>query len=71
MPIYEYRCKKCNHVFEELQKMGEGNESLVCPACKEPRPDKLMSCCNSVGSGDLSSFDSMGSSPSCGSGGFS
>ncbi|MDY7031777.1 MAG: zinc ribbon domain-containing protein [Thermodesulfobacteriota bacterium] len=71
MPIYEYRCRKCNHVFEELQKMGEGNETVSCPVCKELHPDKLMSCCNSMGSADVSSFDSVGSSPSCGSGGFS
>ncbi|MFH1626237.1 MAG: zinc ribbon domain-containing protein [Pseudomonadota bacterium] len=71
MPIYEYRCKKCNHVFEELQKMNEGNENLVCPACGEPRPEKLLSCCNSIGSGESSSFGSMPASPSCASRGFS
>ncbi len=71
MPIYEYRCGKCNHVFEELQKIGEGNENVVCPVCKEPHPDRLPSCCNSLGGTEGSSFDSIPSSPSCSSGGFS
>ncbi|HCX89860.1 MAG: FmdB family transcriptional regulator [Deltaproteobacteria bacterium CG_4_9_14_3_um_filter_44_9] len=73
MPIYEYRCGKCSHVFEELQKIDEGNKALVCPICREPRPEKLMSCCNSIGGSESSSFGSLPSqsSPSCGSGGFS
>ena len=71
MPIYEYRCKKCNHVFEELQKINEGNEDLVCPACREPRPEKLLSCCSFIGNSESSSLDPMPASPPCGSGGFS
>ena len=71
MPIYEYKCRKCGHVFEELQRMSEGNENIVCPECSEPQPERLMSCCNSMGSLGSASFDSVPSSPSCNSGGFS
>ena len=34
MPIYEYRCTKCGHELDALQKISE--EPLkVCPACHE------------------------------------
>ncbi|QLA17952.1 FmdB family zinc ribbon protein [Desulfolutivibrio sulfoxidireducens] len=35
MPIYEYRCPKCDHVFEEWQK-GFAENSPACPQCGEP-----------------------------------
>ena len=35
MPTYEYKCKNCNHEFEESQPMSA--ETLVmCPKCKLP-----------------------------------
>ncbi len=43
MPIYEYRCQKCNKVFEKLQKMGECGEDLLCPYCGEKGPEKILS----------------------------
>ena len=42
MPIYEYKCGKCGHQLEALQKMSD--EPLVeCPECKEPALSKLIS----------------------------
>jgi putative FmdB family regulatory protein len=42
VPIYEYACKKCDHVLDALQKMND--EPLVdCPACGEPELKKLLS----------------------------
>ena len=35
MPLYDYKCNKCGHIFEAQQKMSE--ESLkFCPLCKGP-----------------------------------
>lgn len=31
MPIYEYRCKKCGHVFEVLQRISD--PAPQCPVC--------------------------------------
>lgn len=31
MPYYSFTCKKCEHVYTELCKMGE---SAPCPECK-------------------------------------
>lgn len=32
MPTYEYKCKKCGHVFEEFQKMSD-DPVEECPEC--------------------------------------
>ena len=35
MPLYDYKCTKCNHIFEVMQKISE--EPLkFCPQCKGP-----------------------------------
>ena len=42
MPIYEYQCEKCGHVFDTLQRISE--DPLVdCPECGEPALKKLVS----------------------------
>lgn len=33
MPIYEYRCSKCNKVFEEWTHHFDSPEHKVCPEC--------------------------------------
>jgi putative FmdB family regulatory protein len=33
MPTYEYKCKKCGHLFEEFQKMSDP-PLKKCPKCK-------------------------------------
>jgi putative FmdB family regulatory protein len=42
MPIYEYRCGKCQHKLEALQKFSDAPLS-TCPACGEPALAKLVS----------------------------
>lgn len=42
MPIYEYACKSCEHVFDALQRMAD--PVLVdCPECGEAELRKLLS----------------------------
>lgn len=42
MPIYEYQCQACGHVFEAMQKMAD--EPLKkCPECKKSKLQKLVS----------------------------
>ncbi len=33
MPIYEYKCPQCEHVFEEWLKSHVGVEQADCPKC--------------------------------------
>jgi len=42
MPFYEYRCGKCGHEMEALQKISDA-PLLDCPACGEPALKKLVS----------------------------
>jgi putative FmdB family regulatory protein len=45
MPIYEYQCRKCEHLFDALQKINE--EPLVdCPSCGESTLKRLISAPN-------------------------
>ncbi|MDO7787972.1 FmdB family zinc ribbon protein [Desulforamulus aquiferis] len=43
MPIYEFRCAKCDHRFQKLCQMGENGSNLVCPSCQSPGPTRVMS----------------------------
>ncbi|MBN2354862.1 zinc ribbon domain-containing protein [candidate division KSB1 bacterium] len=69
MPIYEYRCKKCNHIFEVFQRINEDSSKLQCPVCKEVGPEKIFSAFSSSGSGGNSLASYSGSS-GCGGSGF-
>ena len=49
MPIYEYKCSACDHRFSVLQRIGEGNEQLICEKCGTPKPTKQFSTFASTG----------------------
>ncbi len=42
MPIYEYRCKKCGHLFERIQRLAE-RPIRKCPECGVAALEKLIS----------------------------
>lgn len=42
MPIFEFKCKDCNHQFEELFLSADDSVSL-CPKCGKGNVEKLMS----------------------------
>ena len=42
MPIYEYECEACGHVFETLQRISEA-PLTDCPSCGKPALKKLVS----------------------------
>ena len=36
MPIHEYQCEKCGHIFEEVSlKMSDAKKSSECPKCNK------------------------------------
>lgn len=41
MPIYEYKCRSCGHVFEELLKVGQAPPP--CPSCESNELEQLLS----------------------------
>ncbi len=66
MPLYEYRCKACGHVFEKMVRWSESDRAPVCPNCNGQETQKQISSFASSGSSS-GSFGSGGSS--CGSSG--
>jgi len=55
MPIYEYQCRKCGKIFEKIQKLNEGGNSLTCPYCGGKKPEKVLSSFSSSKGTELSS----------------
>ena len=66
MPIYEFKCKKCDHIFEEFVFSSNADpDEIICPVCSEKSADKLMSAFSA------STGSSLGSgASSCGPSGF-
>lgn len=42
MPVYDYKCKECEHVWEENHSMNDP-DILVCPKCGKESAKKLIS----------------------------
>jgi putative FmdB family regulatory protein len=43
MPVYEYKCKDCEHTFETIQKITD--EPLdICESCGSPNVARIPSC---------------------------
>ncbi len=42
MPIYEYKCDACGHIFDTLQKISE-SPLTECPVCGKDALKKLVS----------------------------
>ncbi|MBI5895933.1 MAG: zinc ribbon domain-containing protein [Desulfobacterales bacterium] len=61
MPIFEYKCKRCNHCFEQLVLTDEKEPSRACPRCGGTEVEKLMSCVHALG-GAKSGFCAPGPS---------
>ena len=70
MPMYDYRCKNCGEVFEELvMSSSTPDEEITCPKCQENKAEKLFSA-PMVSTGNSSIGASSSSGSSCGSSGF-
>ncbi len=63
MPIYEFRCNKCDNVFEELCSLSNVS-SIVCPKCKDNNIERLISLF-AMSSGSRSSESSSYGKSSC------
>lgn len=59
MPVFEYKCSKCNTKFEVLHKSSVKQDEVSCPKCSSTENKKLFSAFSaSVNSG--SDFSSPG-----------
>jgi putative FmdB family regulatory protein len=66
MPLYEYRCKDCDEMFEKMIRWSETSLSPECPNCQSLNTQKKMSHIAAIGS---SIKANPGSGSSCGSNG--
>ena len=72
MPMYDYRCKNCDEVFEELVfSSTEPDEDVTCPKCGQNKSERLLSAPMVSTGGNSSSNYSPSVSRGCGSSGFS
>ena len=66
MPIYEFRCPKCEHEFEKVVSYSKIDE-VECPECEEKPVERLMSLFAAGPANNLStSFSPSSSGGSCG-----
>ena len=68
MPLYEFRCEKCENVIERLCRVGTNGKGMKCPKCGG-KMRRLMSVFSARTKGEGGSSTSVGSScASCTSG---
>ena len=48
MPVYEYRCPDCTHLFEKLVSFSEASRGVNCPTCGA-QASKLLSTFAAIG----------------------
>ncbi len=52
MPLYEFRCLKCNDIFEILVLSGGDDVEMRCPHCGAEKFERVISSANfAMGSG--------------------
>ncbi|MDH7486555.1 MAG: zinc ribbon domain-containing protein [Anaerolineae bacterium] len=59
MPLYEYRCQKCDHLFELFVRLGREPE-LKCPRCGSTEVRKAFSLFGTTAAGSASGSTSSG-----------
>jgi putative FmdB family regulatory protein len=50
MPVYEYRCPDCTHLFEKLVSYSQADRDAACPSCGA-RAGKVLSTFAAIGAG--------------------
>lgn len=61
MPVYEYRCPDCTHLFEKLVSYSQSERGVDCPTCGA-RASKLLSTFAAIGAGSASEAVGVGAS---------
>jgi len=67
MPIYEFRCLKCGHLFEKLFINSDDNAVMSCPECSSDSLERVVSRTNyAMGVGGPAGKKPKLTSKSCG-----
>ncbi len=43
MPVYEYRCRECDAVFDALRPMKDAEAPIPCPSCASSKTNRKIS----------------------------
>ena len=43
MPIYEYKCDNCGHVYEEIRHVKDSDKAINCLKCLKGKLVRIMS----------------------------
>lgn len=46
MPIYEFKCTKCEEFFEVIVMGSEKDAAVTCPKCQSPEFERVVSTIN-------------------------
>ena len=69
MPIYEFRCLKCNDCFEFLLRNQKEQVELRCPKCKSEEFERVMSVsCHATGDASPKGQAAQAKTRNCSSG---
>ena len=68
MPIYEFRCLACNHIFELLSLAKNDTVELKCPECQAPEVERVLSRVSHVMGSSSGSPKTSVTSKSCSGG---
>jgi putative FmdB family regulatory protein len=68
MPIYEFKCLKCNECFEILFTSAQDTAELKCNKCDSQEVERVLSSTNFSVSGGSGSVGASAQTRSCSSG---
>ena len=69
MPLYEFRCLKCNECFEFLVMNNDDQMEMRCPGCKSEDFERVLSVsCHTVGGNSSGTQSAQSKTRSCPSG---
>jgi putative FmdB family regulatory protein len=43
MPLYEYACLDCQHIFDALRSMSQADDPIACPVCQSQHTSRKIS----------------------------
>lgn len=68
MPIYEYQCRDCEHIFDQLRRRDEMDDAIDCPKCNSSETKRKLSVFGVGSTGNQHGCKMNGGpkSPSCG-----
>ncbi|MEO0964888.1 MAG: zinc ribbon domain-containing protein [Planctomycetota bacterium] len=58
MPVYEYRCEKCEHLTEALRRMSDADDPMACEKCGTDQTRRVQSAfASTTGGADAAPMD--------------